>query len=336
MLPYTGKKGAYRFVEDVLERIPDQFFPIPFSVFTFPDNWIEKKEGDKEEISIQKKPEENSDETAGRVINMFSRVSIDTTGRAHKLQERIKRVFIRKMPFWKRLTDVVLSSAALLVLSPLLLLVTLYIRIMSPGPVFFRQERVGYKGRHFTMLKFRTMKVNNNDSVHKDYAKSFINSDMKLVKLDSSSDSRIIPGCSILRKACIDELPQLINVLLGDMSLVGPRPPIPYEVAEYKVWHSKRFDMVPGLTGLWQVSGKHKLTFNQMIRLDIRYKKKMSFFFDIFIMLKTIPTIFGIIFEKTLEKMNREKSVPGTAKAIKKRPIFASLVEMFTGEGYKE
>ena len=230
------------------------------------------------------------------------------------------------------MVDIILSSIALLILAPLFLVVSGLIKILSPGPVFFKQKRIGYKGKDFTMFKFRTMKVNNNDTVHKEYAKQFIKSDQKLVKLDNKNDKRIIPGGRFLRKACIDELPQLINVLRGEMSIVGPRPPIPYEVDEYNYWHIKRFDVMPGLTGLWQVSGKQKLTFSQMIRMDIRYRNKLSFLFDLFIIIKTIPTILGMIFDVVLKKAAavREKKHSHREKTLKKYSFYIMIIKLFS------
>ena len=183
------------------------------------------------------------------------------------------------------------SLAAILLLSPLLLLVALLIKIVSPGPVLFRQKRVGYLGRVFTMWKFRTMHVNADTTLHQNYLRELIRNEKEMTKLDHVRDPRIIPFGNLLRATGIDELPQLINVLLGDMSLVGPRPCLPYEAYEYHPWQMRRFDAVPGLTGLWQVSGKNRTTFKEMMRLDIDYARKRAFLLDMMIVLKTIPAI---------------------------------------------
>jgi lipopolysaccharide/colanic/teichoic acid biosynthesis glycosyltransferase len=206
------------------------------------------------------------------------------------------------MPIWKRVIDILFATTGMILLCPFLLLISIFIKIVSPGPIFFAQKRVGYRGKIFTMLKLRTMAHNTDTTIHKEFMTKLISADEK----DSGStltgattkienDSRVIPFGNLLRSSGIDELPQLINVLLGDMSLVGPRPPIPYEVDRYKNWFCVRFDTVPGLTGLWQVSGKNKLTFHEMIRLDIQYIETKSFWLDVKIMLLTPMAIINIV-----------------------------------------
>jgi lipopolysaccharide/colanic/teichoic acid biosynthesis glycosyltransferase len=218
------------------------------------------------------------------------------------------------MPLWKRALDIVFSFSALTILSPILLLTAAFIKTVSPGPVFFKQQRIGQSGRIFNLLKLRTMHVNNDDSIHREYLKKLINcegnSDLPMIKLND--DKRIIMFGKIIRKACIDELPQFINVLRGDMSLVGPRPCIPYEAEEFLHWHKRRFDIVPGITGLWQVSGKNNTTFKEMIRLDIEYSVKRSIFLDLKIIIKTPGVIIGQVFDsinKRIESKSQELSI---------------------------
>jgi lipopolysaccharide/colanic/teichoic acid biosynthesis glycosyltransferase len=189
--------------------------------------------------------------------------------------------------------DVVGAVIGLITLSPLIMIISLIIKIVSPGPVFFRQPRIGYGGNTFVFLKFRTMKHNKDTSEHQQYLADLINgcksdeeSGSPMTKLDCINP-KIFPFGRFLRNTCLDELPQLINVLRGEMSLVGPRPPISYEVEEYLRWHNSRFNTVPGMTGLWQVSGKNKLTFKEMTRLDIRYSQNISIGLDLKILLKT-------------------------------------------------
>ncbi|RJP79601.1 MAG: sugar transferase [Desulfobacteraceae bacterium] len=211
-------------------------------------------------------------------------------------------VFGREMPVWKRGMDILFATMGILFLFPFLLLVAIFIKVVSPGPVLFMQERVGYGGKIFTLFKLRTMAHNTDTTIHKEYLAKLINADendrepasTKVMK-KIENDSRVIPFGNILRSSGIDELPQLINVLLGDMSLVGPRPPIPYEVDQYKNWFSRRFDIVPGLTGLWQVSGKNKLTFHEMIRLDIQYIRSLSFLLDLKILFLTPVAIIDMV-----------------------------------------
>ena len=176
--------------------------------------------------------------------------------------------------------------------------------MVSPGPALFTQKRVGRGGKLFTFVKFRTMKCGNDTKSHQEHIIRRIRAGESLAKLDDA-DSRIIPGGKFLRKACVDELPQLFNVLRGDMSLVGPRPCVTYEAREYQTWHKHRFDALPGMTGLWQVSGKNKLTITQMIRLDIAYEAKMSLWNDLSILARTIPAIVVMLVESLAKKLNK-------------------------------
>ena len=195
------------------------------------------------------------------------------------------------VPVWKRALDLAFILFLLPVALPLGLLISLWIKVMSPGPVFFRQERVGYRGGLFTCLKFRSMKVGADHGVHRNYLKGLIQSETPMIKMDSRGDSRLIPLGALLRSTGIDELPQLINVLRGEMSVVGPRPCIPYESEGYLPWQRERFDTLPGLTGLWQVSGKNRTTFNEMIQFDITYARNKSLWLDVKIMARTIPAL---------------------------------------------
>lgn len=205
-------------------------------------------------------------------------------------------------PVWKRFLDVGCLLLALPTLLPLMLGLAALIKLVSPGPVFFRQERIGFMGRRFKILKFRTMKVNAEVGTHQNHLKDLINSNTPMTKMDAKGDPRIIPFGSILRSSGLDELPQLINVLRGEMSLVGPRPCTEYEFEQFQPWHKQRFRALPGLTGLWQVSGKNKTTFNEMINLDIYYANHASFLFDLKIMTRTFPVLFGQVREMQTSK----------------------------------
>lgn len=219
--------------------------------------------------------------------------------------------FVSKIPLWKRTMDIIGAILGLILFGPLMLLISLLIKMVSPGPILFKQERVGFGGELFQFLKFRTMKVNADTTKHQQYYADLIkcseskdDSENCMAKLDNSN-TEIIPFGKILRNTCLDELPQLINVLSGDMSLIGPRPPIHYEVEEYLRWHNGRFDSVPGMTGLWQVSGKNRLTFIQMVRLDVQYSRRLSFWLDIKILLMT-PVAVILHFMDGFQKENRE------------------------------
>ena len=190
----------------------------------------------------------------------------------------------------KRLLDIGGSLALLVVLAPVLLVVAALVRLTSAGPVFFRQQRVGENAAPFTMLKFRTMFVNCDSAAHREYVSQFIKTGAAASGgvFKMTHDPRITPLGHVLRKTSLDELPQFINVLRGDMSLVGPRPPLAYEVEQYMAWHCRRvLDAKPGITGLWQVTGRSRTTFDEMVRLDLRYAKSHSLWTDIKILLAT-------------------------------------------------
>lgn len=195
------------------------------------------------------------------------------------------------LPIWKRSLDL----GVILLFSPVLVLlgtgIALLIKLGSSGPVLFRQIRVGYQGREFLCYKFRSMRVDAETDSHRGYTAHLMKSEIPMTKLDAEKDPRIIPFGSLLRCTGLDELPQLLNVLRGEMSLVGPRPCIPYEYASYETWQRRRFTAAPGLTGLWQVSGKNRTTFNQMIHLDIQYSERANLWLDLKIMLKTVPAL---------------------------------------------
>ena len=214
-------------------------------------------------------------------------IPADTT-RYYSPASRLKRAF-----------DFVVSLGAILVLAPVMILIALIIKRTDPGPVFFVQERLGRDGRPFKFYKFRSMKHNSDDAIHRQFAAMFINGDEegcsasndgeKLFKM--KADPRITPIGGWLRKTSLDELPQLFNILRGEMSLVGPRPPIAYEIENYQPWHMERLKAVPGLTGLWQVSGRSNVSFDDMVRLDVNYINDWSFTRDIAIILQTIPVV---------------------------------------------
>ena len=193
---------------------------------------------------------------------------------------------------WKRALDVLLILLALPVLAPLALLIALLIRSGSRGPVLFKQERVGFQGRRFMCFKFRTMFVDADMATHQGHLLQLMKSNAPMQKMDSEGDPRIIPFGVWFRASGLDELPQLINVLRGEMSLVGPRPCLPYEYDQYLPWQKERFQTVPGLTGLWQVSGKNKTTFVEMVVLDIMYAKNKTLWWDLKIILMTVPALF--------------------------------------------
>jgi lipopolysaccharide/colanic/teichoic acid biosynthesis glycosyltransferase len=226
-------------------------------------------------------------------------VSIDGSFVAKLYPDLPKRdLGIRMSLTAKRVMDVAISASALLFFSPIFLAIAAAIKWTSEGPVFFRQGRLGCNGKVFTFLKFRSMYNDNDPARHKDYIRKYIGEQQKaavepgIFKL--KDDLRITSVGGWLRRTSLDELPQLINVLKGDMSLVGPRPPIPYECDLYDIWHRRRLlSCRPGITGLWQVTGRSRTTFDDMVRLDLKYINEWSLGLDLKILLKTPGAVFS-------------------------------------------
>jgi len=188
-------------------------------------------------------------------------------------------------------------------------LVALWVAITSLGPVFYRQPRVGFKGCCFMLIKFRTMKVNAETHIHEAYLEHLIVSDRPMIKLDATGDPRLIPGGKFLRATALDELPQIFNVLQGEMSLVGPRPCTVGEFERYAPEQRARANALPGLTGLWQVNGKNRTTFRQMIEMDIFYSRNISLSLDLKIILRTLPAIVGQ-FSDSVQPSSRSSAQP--------------------------
>jgi lipopolysaccharide/colanic/teichoic acid biosynthesis glycosyltransferase len=249
----------------------EQFNRIKFSFHVFPDHW-----------------DPNHPE---RPSNPILYPDLEKRGKKNPTERIAKRVI-----------DVAGSSFLLLLLSPVFLIVASAIKITSRGPVLFRQARIGQHGKPFTFLKFRSMYVNNDESEHKKYVLELIKGEAAKKPSNGNgsgvfkltNDSRITPVGKFLRRSSIDELPQLINVVLGEMSLVGPRPPLPYEVEAYEVWHRRRLlEAKPGITGLWQVHGRSRVEFDDMVRLDLRYARECSPWLDIKILLQTPKAVIA-------------------------------------------
>jgi lipopolysaccharide/colanic/teichoic acid biosynthesis glycosyltransferase len=276
LLPDTPAEGARKFAEDVCKAIATYTSPPVFRVFTYPSQWLHGNNGDPTHLSDTDIPKDSKASQVNESTNLMD-------GFGHLLGYH--------MPGWKRFIDVVGALFGLILVFPVFLLIAILIKIVSSGPVFFKQERLGYLGRPFTCWKFRTMRLNADPGTHQQHLCNLIHGEVAMTKLDEDDDTRIIPLGKFLRQTGLDELPQLFHVLFGEMSLIGPRPCIPYEAQEYLLWHRKRFDIMPGLTGLWQVSGKNRTTFKEMMRLDIKYLEHRSFWFDLKILLRTLPAI---------------------------------------------
>jgi len=249
----------------------DQFSRIKFSFHVFPDDWDSQD------------PERPSNPTL--YPDLEKRQKSNRLGRATK-----------------RLIDVLGSLSLLAMLSPVFFIIAAAIKLTSRGPVLFRQKRIGEHGTPFTFLKFRSMYMNNDSSEHKEYVRQLIagqagkkaanGNGAGVFKL--TNDPRITPVGRFLRRSSLDELPQLLNVLRGEMSLVGPRPPLPYEVEAYATWHRRRLlEAKPGITGLWQVYGRSRVEFDDMVRLDLRYARDCSPLLDLKILLQTPKAVMS-------------------------------------------
>jgi lipopolysaccharide/colanic/teichoic acid biosynthesis glycosyltransferase len=235
-------------------------------------------------------PEEWDPNNPDRQINPTLYPDLHERNRANQLGRAMKRVM-----------DIIGSLVLLAVLSPVFFVIAAAIKLTSRGPVLFRQQRIGEHGTAFTFLKFRSMYVNNDASQHKDYVRKLIagQADKQtngegegIFKL--TNDPRITPVGNFLRRTSLDELPQFLNVLRGDMSLVGPRPPVPYEVEAYATWHRRRvLEAKPGITGLWQVQGRSRVGFDEMVRLDLRYARNCSFWVDLKILVQTPKAVIA-------------------------------------------
>jgi lipopolysaccharide/colanic/teichoic acid biosynthesis glycosyltransferase len=236
-------------------------------------------------ISFHMFPEDWGPEVSDRPSNSALYPDLLRRDRATKLSRAVKRMM-----------DVAGSALALVAFAPLFLVIAVAIKLSSKGPLFFRQQRIGQYGVPFVFLKFRSMYANNDASVHKKYSRELIRGQAECKPSNGNgqgvykltSDARITPVGRVLRRTSLDELPQFFNVLKGQMSLVGPRPPIAYEVEAYNLWHKRRLlEAKPGITGLWQVSGRSRVKFDDMVRLDLTYARTWSPWLDIEILMRT-------------------------------------------------
>ena len=249
----------------------DQFNQIGVSFHLFPDDWDDDISGRPSDPTLY--PDLSSRDSSRRFLKVT-----------------------------KRMMDIVGSAAALIIGMPIFLIIALAIKASSKGPVFFRQQRVGQYGTRFTCLKFRSMHIDNDPSVHEQYVTKLIAGQAERKPSNGNgegvykltNDERVTRAGALLRRKSLDELPQFLNVLKGDMSLVGPRPAIPYEVAAYQTWHRRRvLEVKPGITGMWQVGGRSRLKFDEMVRLDLRYAKSWSPWLDIKILMCTSRAVLS-------------------------------------------
>jgi lipopolysaccharide/colanic/teichoic acid biosynthesis glycosyltransferase len=249
---------------------------------------------------------------------------MNSTGTNISSSEKVQRLSAAiahgKIPAWKRSLDCTLVVLTSPIWLPIAAVVAVWVKMVSPGPALFRQERIGHMGGRFRILKFRTMKVNADTTVHREHLSKLMSSNQPMRKLDSTGDSRLIPGGLWLRTLGVDELPQLINVLRGEMSLVGPRPTTAYEYEMFQPHYRQRCQTLPGLTGLWQVNGKNRTTFEKMMELDLTYVAKKTLIMDIKILAGTAPAILLQLWD--VKVVGRKMAqIPAPAKSPAPRPV---------------
>jgi lipopolysaccharide/colanic/teichoic acid biosynthesis glycosyltransferase len=303
LLFHTNARNAYRFLSGLKRNGCDILSNYSCDIYTYPQDKSDDtgfRAGPRRGKNVFQSPDRHArrnqigtSTTASRTRQWkkFAEPRRNMTTVEKTIPGSIKGIVLRT-PLWKRILDVSGATIALAVFSPLFLIVAIYIKCVSQGPVFFKQARIGYRGDVFRMWKFRTMHTDADQDSHLQLISDLLkNNDQPMKKL--ADDPRLIPLGSLLRKFCIDELPQLINVLMGEMSLVGPRPDPVYAIENYIHWYADRFDTMPGMTGLWQISGKNRLSFQQMMRLDIAYARKQSIWLDLKILFNTVPAILS-------------------------------------------
>jgi exopolysaccharide biosynthesis polyprenyl glycosylphosphotransferase len=269
ILPDTDVRGVQKYVEKI--RNGNGGLNISVVTGTYPDDLFQKLLADE-----PSQPD------------LFP-INIDESQEPRKIELALKRA-----------VDILGAIVGLILFSPIMLVTSLAIKLTSRGPLIFTQNRFGKKGIRFPFYKFRSMLWNTDDQIHREYITNLIKGDLEKINQGDGetplykmkSDPRVTPIGKIIRKASIDELPQFFNVLKGEMSLVGPRPPIPYEVEKYEPWHLRRIlEVKPGITGLWQVDGRSSTSFDDMVRMDLRYVQSWSLWLDIKILLKTVRAV---------------------------------------------
>lgn len=269
LLYNTPLDGAWEFVSNVRTTIDQLRIPHSCDVFTYPNDWSKI-----------------SDEHLHLAPSHTSSSSSTIT---HRNAEVLYQIFSKKQPIWKRIIDILFSSIAILLLSPVFLVTAIAVKMTSSGPVFFKQTRAGLGGKPFGCMKFRSMCVD----AEKMKEQLWQHNERTGPVFKMADDPRITPFGKFIREWSIDELPQLFNVLLGDMSLVGPRPPTMDEVEKYHRWHNYRLDIKPGITCIWQVYARHNKSFEDWVRLDIEYVRKQSALLDLKLLCMTIPAVLS-------------------------------------------
>ncbi|MEI8139839.1 MAG: sugar transferase [bacterium] len=306
ILPHTCAKDAALVAEQICEKMTALQVSLDYKFYLYPHDECDKW-GKDVALPLFETFDSSPSARAGHELSHFDvgnlRDSVEVKQVAWKEigAQPLADICVSPIPVWKRGLDILLCLFGLVVFGPAMLLIAMGIKLVAPGPVLFRQERIGFRGKPFVLYKFRSMKLNADTIVHKEHLAQLMHSNASLTKLDKV-DKRLIPFGKIFRASGFDELPQLFNIIRGDMSFIGPRPCVPYEYEQFTSWHKRRCDTYPGLTGLWQVSGKNKTTFTEMMRLDITYGLRRSLLEDLRILVQTIPAVVGQIRELSIEK----------------------------------
>jgi lipopolysaccharide/colanic/teichoic acid biosynthesis glycosyltransferase len=295
-----AKTAAVKFKNKLIKSLGEDFLLLEFVVSTYPEPVEQKEEKihPKETKSrSSSSPEIYTMEYASNPL-MADVISVDS---AYILDLSVIGLRDDWQLVIKRLIDIVGAIFGLIIFSPIMLIIAAAIKLTSKGPLLFQQERMGYQGKKFPFLKFRSMHTDNDESLHREYVNKLIQGNHNEINTGSEdnpcykmkNDTRITTLGKILRKSSMDELPQFFNVLIGQMSLVGPRPPIPYELDNYQSWHMKRvLNVKPGITGLWQTNGRSLTTFDEMVRMDLHYANNWDLWLDFKILLRTFKVVF--------------------------------------------
>ncbi len=290
VLPHTTPDGAIVFARSIVAELEVSGLDVSYKIYPYPPQPTDGLARE-DQPDPRRATDHPGGADRGRVVHLNG---LAATGQGPASIDDLLPAF--KAPRWKRALDILGAVVGMICFAPLFIVLAGYIKLVSRGPVLLLQERIGLHGRPFGMWKLRTMHVDADSRVHMKHVLAMIqdkgDGGRPMQKLDAA-DPRIIPGGCWLRRLSIDEVPQLLNVLLGEMSLVGPRPEMPYAYAAYRSWHARRFNVLPGMTGLWQVSGKNRTTFQEMIRLDINYGQALQPRRDMAILARTLPVVLG-------------------------------------------
>jgi lipopolysaccharide/colanic/teichoic acid biosynthesis glycosyltransferase len=285
LMPNTEAIGAWTLADEVCSSLPHDIELPECRVFAYPSEWFA---GDGHNAATgDGSLSHNGLGSNGLGSNGLDPYGMDAGDDNDSQTEAMEPLFFQRLPVWKRALDVFGAAFGLAVISPILFVVAALVRMTSPGPIFFSQVRLGLGGRPFRIYKFRTMVVD--AEAKKELLASMNEHDGPVFKI--KNDPRITGIGRILRSTSLDELPQLWNVLRGDMTLVGPRPPLAKEVAQYEPWQRRRLDVTPGLTCIWQVEGRSRVTFLEWMRMDVRYIRKRSMFLDFKLLVKTVLVV---------------------------------------------